>query len=750
MMQRPQFKAHFHVEVVKGEGVFLVSEIGHSVLNGRLFETVAPLIDGRRTVDEIIDALQGQASAAEVFYAITLLEKKEYLSESDHSLPAGESAFWAIQGIPSEMAARHLAEAPVSVTAFGDVTVAPFLSLLESLHVRVGEAAGMGVVLTDDYLRKELQAYNQEALRSGRPWMLCKPVGGQILIGPVFYPGQTGCWNCLAQRLRINRTVEIFVQRKQGRDEPFSIPNAGTTATQQIAYSMAANEVAKWIARGEAPSSEGRILSLDVLSWQTQFHPLTRQPDCVACGASPPVLERPAKPVVLESRKKTFTEDGGHRVMTPEETLKKYERHVSPITGAVKNLERHVRANDGVMHVYLAGENFAAQHYTLKNLQSILRGRSAGKGMTDLQAKASGLCEALERYSGVFQGTETRRKARLSELNGLGIHPNDCMRFSERQYQQRETSNPQVSRYHYVPLPFDEEAEIGWIPAWSLTHRVHRYLPAQFCYFAYPSSEKVYCVSCSNGNAAGNTLEEAILQGFLELVERDSVAMWWYNRLSKPAVDLDSFDEPYLRRVKTFLRERGRELWVLDLTADLNIPVFAAVSRRTEQQPEQIMIGFGAHLDARIAVLRAVTEMNQMLVWLLCDDREAEKIFESGQDSDTLNWLKTATIVNQPYLVPDQSKPPRAASAYPKHWSDDLRDDVRFCQELVERHGMEMLVLDQTRPDIELPVVKVIVPGLRHFWARFAPGRLYEIPVTQGWLPQPLKEEQLNPVPMFL
>ena len=92
---------------------------------------------------------------------------------------------------------------------------------------------------------------------------------------------------------------------------------------------------------------------------------------------------------------------------------------------------------------------------------------------------------------------------------------------------------------------------------------------------------------------------------------------------------------------------------------------------------------------------------------------------------------------------------PRLASDYPRLLSDDLRDDVLFCQALVERLGMELLVLDQTRPDIGFPVVKVIVPGLRHFWARFAPGRLYEIPVELGWLPRSLAEHELNPIPMF-
>jgi ribosomal protein S12 methylthiotransferase accessory factor len=82
--------------------------------------------------------------------------------------------------------------------------------------------------------------------------------------------------------------------------------------------------------------------------------------------------------------------------------------------------------------------------------------------------------------------------------------------------------------------------------------------------------------------------------------------------------------------------------------------------------------------------------------------------------------------------------------------SDDLHDDVVRCRQLVGALGQELLVLDQTRPEIGLPVVKVVVPGLRHCHARLAPGRLYDVPVKLGWLPAPLREEQLNPWPMVL
>lgn len=87
---------------------------------------------------------------------------------------------------------------------------------------------------------------------------------------------------------------------------------------------------------------------------------------------------------------------------------------------------------------------------------------------------------------------------------------------------------------------------------------------------------------------------------------------------------------------------------------------------------------------------------------------------------------------------------------YPIQHSGDLLADIMECRRRIETRGMEMLVLDQTRPDIGLPVVKVIVPGLRHFWQRFAPGRLYDVPVAMGWQISPSPEECLNPIAIFI
>jgi ribosomal protein S12 methylthiotransferase accessory factor len=239
------------------------------------------------------------------------------------------------------------------------------------------------------------------------------------------------------------------------------------------------------------------------------------------------------------------------------------------------------------------------------------------------------------------------------------------------------------------------------------------------------------------------------LQGFLELVERDAVALWWYNRVRRPRVELESFDEPYFQALKDYYQTLHREVWVLDLTSDLNIPTFAAVTRRTDRPVEDIVLGYGTHFDPKLAIQRALTEVNQILPAVLSAHADGTTEYRS-YDPLAINWWKTATLENQPYLVPDGSVPLKVAADYPQRWSDDLLEDVRTCQQIVQQQGMEMLVLDRSRVDIGLKAVKVIVPGMRHFWKRLGEGRLYEVPVKLGWVKELTPEEQLNPFPMWM
>jgi len=222
---------------------------------------------------------------------------------------------------------------------------------------------------------------------------------------------------------------------------------------------------------------------------------------------------------------------------------------------------------------------------------------------------------------------------------------------------------------------------------------------------------------------------------------------WWYNRTAAPEVNLDAFGDPWLDEIRAAYADLGREVWVLDVTSDLDVPVMVALSRRTDGGRENIMLGFGAHLDPRIALRRALTELNQLMPAALGTDADGRI---STEDPDLARWWSNATMANQPYLRPDPAVPPRGPRDYRYLPSQDLLEDVAAVQAGFEARGLEVLVLDQSRPDVGLPVVKVIVPGMRPFWARFGPGRLFDVPVSLGRLACPTPYEELNPIPMFL
>jgi ribosomal protein S12 methylthiotransferase accessory factor len=151
---------------------------------------------------------------------------------------------------------------------------------------------------------------------------------------------------------------------------------------------------------------------------------------------------------------------------------------------------------------------------------------------------------------------------------------------------------------------------------------------------------------------------------------------------------------------------------------------------------ENIEFGSGAHFDSRIALLRALTELNQFLSIGLMGGGSGEK---SSLDGST-----PLRLMDHPFLMPRDASAVRPRFGA-KLGGLDAREQVTACVQLAARQGLDFLVLDQTRPDIDVPVVRVIVPGLRHFYRRFAPGRLYEVPVRLGWRDRPLSENELNP-----
>ncbi|GAA1716176.1 TOMM precursor leader peptide-binding protein [Propioniferax innocua] len=758
-----RFRESLDVHFVDTDKLFLLSENMNVLLDNPVAVAVARQVNGQRNLSQVVAALAPEISPMTAFAVTKGMCQAGYLMEG---APTGDdfAAYLDGHGLDSSAVRGRAGSTTVGIVLLDERAAAAQAAeqsrqALEGLGCAVTVVAAsewrqvgdssLLVVMCDDYLQPSLREINEYRVATESPWLLTRPLGSTLWVGPTFMPGETGCWRCLDQRLTANRQVERYLAEKNSHDYAAASVRGFLPGSEGLIAGFLAREVANLIGETQMRTS-GVMLSVDPGTLEVEEHALIHQPQCSACGDP----DRALNTAGFELGEATATDlkDGGFRVCSPEETVARLEHHISPYLGAVSRLESLGVDTEGVTYSFGAGHNFAMISDDVALLRSNMRGQSGGKGRTEAQAKASAICEALERYCGVWSPQVPAVRGSFNRLRDEArvLHPHDSLLFSETQYDNRATLNKLPDhRLHRIPKRFDEDRETNFTKARSLTTGEEVLVPGGLIWYGEPDTRTHHYVSTdSNGGAAGNTLEEAILQGLCEVLERDSVALWWFSRVQRPAVDLDSFGDPYIARLQEFYAEMDRSLWMLDLTSDIGVPTFAALSRR-EHDVEDIMLGFGCHPDPHVAMFRSMTELNQFLPYVVRRDAQGNTLYQTDDDA-TLNWCKTVTLDTDPWLRPHDG-----LKAYTKADADATRPSARIdlaVGNLVERlqgAGVETLVVNQTRPDIDLSVVKVITPGLRHFWPRSAPGRLYDAPVAMGWLEEPLTEAQLNPRGVF-
>jgi ribosomal protein S12 methylthiotransferase accessory factor len=679
MLKRPRLKAGLTRATVDGDKLFLISEQRHYLLEGRAAAGVAPLLTGEHTTAEIAAELS-DLPMTEVLGTVAKLEQLGQLAEGPGA--GTTDAWWDGAGVDPAVAAERLAAFSVAVTTADEAPAELVREAFERAGLRV-EPNGFPVVVADDYLAPSLDEINRRQVAAGEPWFLARVTGERLWLGPHFRPGETACWACMAVRLEGNRQVERYLKRKDGAVRTVAALPAMLPSTVQLGAALVATELQLIAAAGAgAGRVGGDLVTIDLATFESERHPVIRQPTCPVCGGA----ESRSEQVALRSRPKRFTADGGHRVESPDETYVRLRRHVSSLTGAVSSVNPQTIGDNGITYSYSAGHNFALMQDSMFFLRKNLRGRSGGKGRTDIQAKVGAICEAIERYNGIWRGDEQRRRLPYSAVAENAVHPEALMFFSERQYADRSAWNAaQQTNYHVVPNPLDPELPVDWTTAWSLTHDRGREIASAYCYFGHPDiTDYFFCTADANGNAAGNTVEEAILQGLMELVERDAVALWWYNRARRPAFDLDSIGEPYVDVLREHYDKIGRDLWVLDITSDLGIPTFVGVSVRRDGPTQDIVIGFGAHVDPRMGALRALTEVNQFLP-AVTDIRPDGTTNYWMDDIDAIDWWTTRTLESDPYVVPSDEV--TKAASFDVLATDDITTDVRRVVERLDGLG---------------------------------------------------------------
>ena len=750
----PQFSVHATDE----RQVLLLSEERSFRLGGRLYVALLPHLDGRHTGLDVIKAFEGRVPADRMRSVLQDMLTKYYIRYLDAAAPHERQALWVELGLEPADAERRLSATSVAVVAASkDPAVLVSVKALRRALAQGGvsivprKEAGLIVVAVEDYLRRDLAALNRRMRRSGKSWLLFKAGGSVPLFGPLFRPGGTPCWACLATHIAENRPGDTVVDPSAATIRP---ARAHTPASIDLAGGLAGFELARALAAESQATLERHVLSFDLNSGARTQHLIRLTPHCAVCGhreRPADVLDRARRPLVLHAHPVLPRSDGGWRTQTADQVVERLGRYVSPITGIISAIED--RSPGKGLPVFTARQTNPVE---VGPRQNRLIGRpsgAAGKGMSEVQAKASCLAEAVERYLCGYTGHEPRMRAPWQAVADRAPHPSAYLNYSEHQLDTRVEWNAKSDAFNWVGERFDESRPIEWTPAWSLTHDALRWLPTRACYFSYVDTkpgdgpENIFCRGDSNGCASGSTVEEAIVQGFFELIERDACGLWWYNRVRRPAFDIAALDDPFVRRARAFCHDRQLELSVLDLTNDLGLPVAIAVAHN-KSDGKAILFGLGAHFDAEIAVSRALAELNQLLALESGDLGDKATSGAPPKDlSPIVDWIRNHSIETDPYCVPDGTV---SLGKYERPLIGDLKQAVDRCVRAVADRGFETIALDLSRPEIEFATARVVVPGLRHFWARLREGRLYQAPVDLGWLPRPLQEAELNPIPFFL
>lgn len=663
--------------------LLLAEESESHLLEGRIYIEIAKLTAEGISVRDLERELCSTFQTSDVRAAVSALLDCGFLRMTEPSSPPELEAFW--ESVPAECAPRALA-----LRCFCSPGERMLKQALESSGLVLTDDAPILLVTTDDYLRPELAALQEEQ----RPWLLVKPVGYTIWLGPLFEPGKTACWRCMAQAIKPNRWRQCSVFGSGEYIFPPQPSLSALPATLALAAGMIATTTAIWAARGSYPDLENSVLTFDVRTLRQATHTIRSRGDCPACStncAPQPIID-------LRSL-------------------------ASPITGIVSGA--------CVTDVAAAGLFHASAEVTyplpVNCARPLLKTTCAfGKGMTADDAETACIAEAIERYSAAYRGDEPLVRARAAELEAIPLE--SILMFSDSQYRCRDHWNATHAEMHWVPERPDASQAIDWIAARSLTTGPAKYVPAAYVYMWYESGgSSPYCNANSNGCASGRTLDEAILNGLLELVERDSVAIWWYNRLPRPSIRFESLTIPAVQAVAGAFREMGRQLYLLDVTSDLDIPAYVALSPR--EDGGEPYFASAAHWDPAVAAARTLSELAQIWFWSNRDRPERE----------LARWLKTASL-RQDYLAPG---PP---VELPAVHTLDTADAIAFCAQRLARCGIDSFYVDLTRPEIRWPAVRVIAPGLVHAWPRLGSERLYQVPVRMGWLDKPIPEIDLTSV----
>jgi ribosomal protein S12 methylthiotransferase accessory factor len=316
---------------------------------------------------------------------------------------------------------------------------------------------------------------------------------------------------------------------------------------------------------------------------------------------------------------------------------------------------------------------------------------SQGKGIELPQAMASALMEAIEGFHAELAQGEQRAPCRV---------------FSAGQ----PTVDPQALCSTGYPLDIDDP--IAWSLGVDLLSEEPCWVPTEVVHTDFTRALDGYFLAGSNGLASGNHPVEAMSAAICELVERDAVALWTALGVREKAqrvLNIASVDDPDCIALLAQYERAGVAVRVWNVTTEIGIPAFLCDIRDpSADEPRRLrrFHGSGCHPDRAIALSRALTEAAQTRLTYITGIRDdiLPKEYREPPGSDLVDALLDALR---------QQAAPHSFCDISSFAADDLEIDLRQELERLQSAGFTQVVaVDLTRPEFDIPVFRLVIPGL--------------------------------------
>lgn len=363
-----------------------------------------------------------------------------------------------------------------------------------------------------------------------------------------------------------------------------------------------------------------------------------------------------------------------YRICTPEKTWEKIE----PVTKEI-GVTRIARI-DGLDRVGIPVYS-AIRPSAKEGAISVY----AGKGATDIQARVSSAMEAIERYSAEYD-----EKSNVE----LTLKPENPINLEELIVPRNISSG--IGN-------INNTKNIEWVRGYDIINNETVEIPANSVF--HPYEGKRLFRSNTNGLASGNSREEAIFHGILEVVERDA---WSISELSKRTykkINIEGAKNPIIHELMEKFNKSKINIVLKDLTSEVGIPTIAAISDDDVlKDPALLCMGVGCHLHPEIAVIRALTEVAQSRATQIHGAREdtirgdvVRKISYDRMKRIHRKWFEHREEVN----IEDM----------PNNAKLNLKRDIQTVKEKLSENGFDkIVVVDLKKTDID--VVRVVIPKM--------------------------------------